>query len=389
MGRPPMAAGTHGRITARKLPAGTWRASANLRGLDGVTRRVERVGRTETVARANLARALAEATQAAGGVTGDTRYAEAAAEWLGGLAGRRADTTVDQYRDLMARHVLPAIGRLRLREVTTYRLDQVMRGLEQRGLSAATRRQVRKVISGPLAMAVRYDALPTNPVRSMDRVEGAAVRERRALTEAERTDLLRRLADDPAAVDRDVPELVRFMLGTGVRIGEALAVRWSDLDLDGSRTTPRGRDPRPAVEITGNVVRVRGHGLQRHGGKTATALRVLPLPEHLVTLLTARRDRLGVTALGAPVFATGDGGYRDPANVQRWLRDAFHRAGYGWLTTHAFRRTAALVLDEHHLTARQIADHLGHRKVSMTQDVYLPRGHSDGAAAAALNVEDR
>jgi len=55
-----------------------------------------------------------------------------------------------------------------------------------------------------------------------------------------------------------------------------------------------------------------------------------------------------------------------------------------WVTSHTFRRTVATRLDDAGLSARQIADHLGHSRPSLTQEVYLGRGTDSPAAAAAI-----
>ncbi|WP_433266229.1 tyrosine-type recombinase/integrase [Actinosynnema sp. CS-041913] len=62
------------------------------------------------------------------------------------------------------------------------------------------------------------------------------------------------------------------------------------------------------------------------------------------------------------------------------------RAGYEWVTFRTFRRTVATLLDEAGLTARQIADILGHSRPSMTQDVYMARRSPDRAGADALGA---
>lgn len=59
--------------------------------------------------------------------------------------------------------------------------------------------------------------------------------------------------------------------------------------------------------------------------------------------------------------------------------------GYGWVTSHAFRKTVATRLDEAGLSARSIADHLGHARPSMTQDVYMGRGVASAEAARGLS----
>src|SRR5690606_1360384 len=135
---------------------------------------------------------------------------------------------VQRYRSLVA----PALGEVRLQEISVGVLDGFMRALAQRGSSTATRRNVRTVLSGALGIATRHGVYRSNPARDMSRIESTNRRSVRALTQEEVADLLAKLDADPKAVERDLPALVRFMIGTGVRIGEALALRWCDVDLD-------------------------------------------------------------------------------------------------------------------------------------------------------------
>ncbi len=64
---------------------------------------------------------------------------------------------------------------------------------------------------------------------------------------------------------------------------------------------------------------------------------------------------------------------RDPSNTRRVLREIRGSEGFAWVTSHVFRKTAATILDEAGLTARLIANRLGHSRPSMTQDVYMGR----------------
>ena len=129
-----------------------------------------------------------------------------------------------------------------------------------------------------LGTARRHGALRTNPTRTCRVWKAVTTLKRpvRALTADERTDLLAKVDADERAVSRDLPDLFRFMLGTGCRVGEALAVRWCDVDLEIA-----------TVESTATCARS-GEGLVRHSGKTAAALRTVRLPEFLVTLLRMR-----------------------------------------------------------------------------------------------------
>ena len=86
------------------------------------------------------------------------------------------------------------------------------------------------------------------------------------------------------------------------------------------------------------------------------------------------------------MFPNSLGGLRDKHNTLARWRDFRDRAGYPWVTFRTFRRSVATILDEAGLSARQIADQLGHSKVSTTQDVYMGRRMLSRKAADALEV---
>ena len=309
-----------------------------------------------------------------------SRFSEAASLWLSRVddlvkEGRRSPGTVDTYRRQLRNHVLRALGEVRLGEVTTPLVDKVI-GAVKADVSAATAKSCRSVISGVMSLSVRYGAIAHNPVREVERIESRPKREPRALTMDERVALLRQLQADERSRGRDLPDLVFFMLATGVRIGEALATVWSEVDW-GAGT----------VQITSTLIRVKGEGLLRKRTKSRAGERTLPLPASAVALL--RRRFMSGARLDQPLFPDVLGGFRDPANVRRELREARGQDTLAWITSHTFRKTAATILDEAALSARLVADQLGHSRPSMTQDVYLGRRAVDSQAALALDAAIR
>jgi integrase len=355
------------------------RAMADYRDFDGIVRRVEASGKTATAATQNLRRKLQN--RAAEGRTGEltamTRFSAAADLWLRKLDamvadGRRSPTTVDTYRRQMKNHVLPAMGEVRLGEATIPLVDKVI-GAIKADISAATARSCRSAVSGVLGLAARYGAIQANPVRDIERIEGKPKKPARALTPQERIDLLTRLQEDSKARRRDLPDFVFFMLATGVRIGEALAVLWHEVDFTAG-----------TVRITSTIIRVKGEGLLRKTTKSPAGERTLPLPASAIAVL--RRRFMTGARLDQPLFPSLTGGFRDPANVRRELREARGEDALAWITSHAFRKTAATILDEAALSARLVADQLGHSRTSMTQDYYLERRAVDSRAAAALEA---
>jgi integrase len=226
-------------------------------------------------------------------------------------------------------------------------------------------------VSGSLGWAVRQGALPSNPTRDIGRIATAPRRPPRALSIEERQEWIARLHADPEAVRKDLPGLGEWMLGTGVRIGEALAVSWAEVDLVAG-----------TVRIEHTLIRLTGVGLLRKDTKSAAGARTLRLPIFALTML--HRRRVAGRSHG-PVFPDSRGGWRDPSNTSRDLRNARGPEEFAWVTSHVFRKTAATELDRAGLSARQIADQLGHSKVSMTQDRYLGRRAVDDQAANALD----
>jgi integrase len=381
MPRPPLPIGTYGNITTHAVSGGGFCAVTRFRDHDGVTRKVKRVGPTAAVAKNRLREELRDRARhgSATELSGDLRFRAAADRWaalIDHLAeqGARSPTTAQLYRLNLTTHVLPALGELRLREVTVPRLDRFVQTLQLKA-GTATAKHARTVVSGVLGLAVRHGAIAANPARDIGRITGAARRQPRALTQDEQQHWLARLRSDPDAVRKDLPDLCEWMLGTGVRIGEALALSWDEVDLAVG-----------LVEIDHTLVRIKGVGLIRKNTKSSAGERTLQLPSFAVTLLLRHRRNSGGRG---PIFPDSAGGWRDPSNTSRDLRNARGSENFAWVTSHVFRKTAATTLDRAGLTARQIADQLGHAKVSMTQDRYLGRRTVDGAAAAALDQAHR
>lgn len=288
------------------------------------------------------------------------------------VRGSRSPSTLDEYRYQVARVIAPGVGSLRLGEVTTPRLDRFVQAvLADRGY--ATAKQTRSALSGICGWLVCRGALPVNPVRDLTPLEQDRDRTARALSIEEMRRWLALLDASEFAQRHDLPELARFMLATGLRLGEALGVTWADVDLTAG-----------TVSVTRTIVRIKGHGLVANRVKSRASERGLLLPPWCVELLRARRVRLG--GFDGPVFPDARGGWRDRSNVGKSFRQVRLGSDFEWVKTHTYRKTVATLLDQSGASARMIADQLGHSRVSMTQDVYLGRRASNSGNLAALEA---
>jgi integrase len=157
-------------------------------------------------------------------------------------------------------------------------------------------------------------AISTNPAREIGRITGKPQRAPRALTTEERHEWIARLTADQDAQRKEPPDLCEWMLGTGVRIGEALAVSWEEVDL-----------AEGTVQIDYTLIRITGVGLIRKSTKSSAGERTLVLPDFAVSML--RRRKLALGGRG-PVFPDSRGGWRDPSNTSRNLRNARGSEGF-------------------------------------------------------------
>jgi len=242
----------------------------------GRGRRIKRSGRSRAEASREVLKAVKQALGADGGdeFTARSTFHEATTGWLAMFAGQvergaRSPSTYDAYREVVRRVVEPGVGSLRLGEVTTPRLDRFVQAvLIDRGY--ATAKLTRSVLSGICGWLVRRGALPTNPVRDAP-LEINRDRTARALSLEEVRQWLRVLDADPAAQHHDLPELARFMLATGLRLGEALGVTWADLDLTAG-----------TVAVRRTIIRVQGKGLIASRVKSKASERGLIMPSWCV-----------------------------------------------------------------------------------------------------------
>ena len=267
----------------------------------------------------------------------DMRLSRLAEIWLAHLEdeGRIELSTLNEYRRTLHRTVLPKLGGLLLREVTTGALDQFL--IDVWKTSPNRQRKSKAVLGGMLDMAVRHDALTHNPIRGT-----TALRRPRATPRVmtiEDLETVRAAVHAQIAKPRpgpkanhDMADIVDLMLATGCRIGEILALRWSDLHIDA--------DP-PTVTVAGTIKTEPGRGTYRKPTpKTDHSNRTLVLPPFAVQMLRRRRANNQPNDVDA-VFATRTGTWHQLSNIERRWRQIRAGTGLEWVTPHMFRKTVA------------------------------------------------
>lgn len=240
-------------------------------------------------------------------------------------------------------------------------------------LSDATIRQVYTVLRAGLDGAVRDGLMAKNPAAVVKR-PGVARKEARHV---DMVDVIKLLQCAEGLRYRNVLTLIA---GTGLRRGEALALRWSDIDLDCAMLVVRG--------TLGRV----GGKLIITEPKTDRSRRSVPLSAPLVAILRTHRVEQDAERHAARdqwqendlVFATELGTPVDPRNVLRTIQIAAQKAGIANVGVHTLRHSAAVAWLEGQVHIKAVADLLGHSSIAVTGDIY---GHtSDTTARHAVDA---
>lgn len=253
--------------------------------------------------------------------------------------------------------------------------DHLQEVAEGRGLAEA--KLARTVLRGSFQDVVLHSGLSMDPTTLLKPLKAPRVKpprkrmatrnaplpeldKERALTEAELAKLLADVRSSEYAERYNLTPLLMVLSATGARIGEACALTWADVDFKAK-----------TVHIHGNVIREKGVGLRVQPlTKTDAGMRTISPPPELFDYLKAYRK--SPLAQQSPyVCSSPTGQLRDLSNTNRTLRVLLGKVGYSWASAHTFRRTVATVLDEKGYSARAIAAYLGHKRASLTQDVYM------------------
>ena len=375
MSRPVQPLGAYGEIFVRKVGA-NYAATTRYRDTDGGYVRIQATGSSAAKARNALKTRITERAGTSGGsdLNGNTSLAELGQYWLAEarVSGRQSPQTLDAYEATWESVVLPALGKLRLRELTVGGVDRFLKALAPGHRSRALRARV--VLALMFDLAVRHDAMPKNPARDAAPVPRGR-KEIRSLNQAE----LARLRDALARwrtgenvrgpkPDGQLAEVIETILGTSARIGEALAIRKCDVDMTVSP---------PEVTISGTLVRRKGHGLYRQPHlKHSKDWRIIAVPSYTAEAIRSRLAALGTVPDDHPVFSTRNGSFISPHNLRRQLRAVLASAGLpevldlSGITPHTFRKTVATTIDQA-ASLDLAAELLGHSSKEVTEAYYI------------------
>lgn len=379
-----MAKRLNGEGSFTERPNGTWQARWAYVDDSGVTKRLSFYGATQGEARAKMNAARARVAEGRPAKDAAITVAAWCTFWAADSleASSRRESTRALMRSLLGSHVIGSslggvpLARLRASHVDTWLLElrrrtKTLNGAQVPALSDSTIQRIFRTLRVALDGAVRDGLLASNPVRLVDQ-PGAERREARFLSPPEVVAILgAALAIDDERVRRNERRshsyaLLAVIAATGLRKGEALALRWDDVNLNAG-----------TIAVRGTLSRVGGR-LIVTPPKTRASRRVLSPSEGVIRLLRAHRteqleDRMRAANVwqdSGHVFTTAAGAALDPRNVLRSFTMAAARAGVGGASVHTLRHSAATAMLDSGANLKAVSQLLGHAGTQITADVY-------------------
>jgi integrase len=266
--------------------------------------------------------------------------------------------TVESYAETVKRYIKPSIGRIELTKLTPEHVSAMLATLQARGtLSPTTVRYSHVVLRAALGRALKTGRVYRN-VASLVDPPARIRREMTPLTAAQVGEFLEAAEGDRLRV------LYLVAIGTGLRQGELLALRWSDIDLDAWMLSVRHTLQRGTRTLEEPKTE-RGKRTLRLGNETREAL--------LDHARRQRRERLAAGSSwrdGDYVFTTLHGLPLDGRNVLEAFHRALDRARLPRRSFHSLRHAFATLQIENGEELGVVSRILGHSQIATTADVY-------------------
>jgi integrase len=300
-------------------------------------------------------------------------------QWLGHMKGRVRPTSLRGYEGLVRLYAIPAIGDLRLVELHPLHIQgmyaDLLAGGHRRGrtLSAGTVLNLHRVMVQSLGRAFKWGLIPSNPAAAAQ-----PPRPRRPEMGGIDPALAARILEASRGTHLETP--VAIALATGMRRGEILGLRWSDLD-EGFTVAQVRRTLQKA-----------GDELTFHEPKTARSRRAVILPRFLHPYLIRQRQDQGArkAVMGSAwretnlVVDSGDGSPVNPDTLSAAWGKFMRKAQLPYVRFHDLRHAHATFMLLQGVHPKIVSERLGHSSIGITLDIYshvLPTMQSEAARA--------
>lgn len=265
----------------------------------------------------------------------------------------RKVATYQQYSNLYRKHIKPGIGNIRLSTIKSSDIQKIIIGMNDKSLSTWTMKHVRKICHIALQKAFKEQHIAVNPVTDIE-IPNKQPKTRKTLTPDELNKLFSALSNSRWIWS------ARFMLVTGLRRGELLALQWTDIDVDNSRIVVSKSNSEGGI-----------------GDTKSAKVHYVPLSNVAIQILSRQKAMLEAEfneSLYNPdknnklIFPSQDGVLLHPHGYYTIFKRASDKVGI-YASPHCLRHTFVYLTREG-LSLKDLQFILGHDESTTTLDIY-------------------
>ena len=284
--------------------------------------------------------------------------------WLTYIEGKNCKSnTLRGYKVNVNNHIIPSIGDIKIQKLTSYHINDMISEMQKEELSATTIRYVATNLQQILKFAVNRQILWKSPYIDIDlpplipyQCKPYSVEELRKLLQASK--------------NTEFEYIVRIAAETGVRIGELLALKWSDVDFENNMIT-----------IHGTVVYTKGKGCIITSPKSLKSNRTIPVTSKLIDDLKRfklsegkclKAFKKGSRIEDKTIIHNNKWTLCIPSEVSVRFSKFLEENGLRHIRFHDLRHThASLLVNEYGMNVTAVRDRLGHSRASTTMNCYI------------------
>lgn len=360
------------RLTRRWYPPEGWSRKAIERELAAVAAEFERQSDAgEIITRAEQREREAEAEREAAKILTLRQYGERV--FMPSKAVTMSENSRSNYQGYLDKRIYPALGDIKLPEVTPAQLTALLLDVQAEGKAHSTVIKVYTILHSFFKMAYLGDMIPRNP---MDKVERPKPRKGEvkeagplAYTPAEVQQIITGLEREPLKWQA----LVHLLIDTGIRRGECCALQWKNIDFDSG-----------AITIGGNLCYTSAKGVYLDTPKNGHT-RTVYAGAHTLTLLRQLRTEQAQKAISQYVFTKeGSPEPMHPQSPTRYLKKFSERYSVPDLHPHKLRHTFASIAITNGADVASVSEALGHTDKAVTLRMYTHADQESISQAAQI-----
>lgn len=285
-------------------------------------------------------------------------------EWIARKAGTVSDATIFNYGHIFKKHIKGTeLARRKIQKIERREIVE-LHGKIAKEKTAGTANRVLLVIHAVLRTAVMDEIIIRNPCTGIPRLQEGTTPARetihRALTKEEIAAFMK------AAKGTWYYNAYRFMLATGVRVGECGALEWGDVDYK-----------KNVIHIRRTITKnKKGEWIVGHSTKTKTSRRDIPINAEIRGILQDQRALYNnfhgqrIEGLHTRMFESVGGNFIRATPINNAIQYIAKRAGVVYFTVHAFRDTFATSAIMQGMNPNTLKEIMGHATITMTMDLY-------------------